>query len=83
MGIVRSYPPGLNKGRAAADAEAAAAAADTFDSIGSMLEGVQDFAARALKDELAGGHYQDQAAEILDAISDAIGAAKEAEGKIR
>jgi hypothetical protein len=83
MGIVRSSPPGLAKGRASADAEATANAADVFDTISTMLEGVKDFARSALKDELDGGHYQDEAAGVLDAISDAIGEAKSAEGKIR
>jgi hypothetical protein len=80
---MNSIRPGLNKPRAAADAEATLGAADGFDTISTMLERVQEFAASALKDELAGGHHQDEAAEVIDAISDAIGLAKKGEGKIR
>jgi hypothetical protein len=83
MGIVRSHSSGLNGGRASADVEASAGAADVFDTVSTMLEGVRDFATVALKDELDGGHFQDEAGAVLDAVSDAIGAAKNAEGKIR
>jgi hypothetical protein len=61
------HRPGLNHARAAAEAEAAADVADVMDTIAGMLEMVQDFAKRALKDELEGGHHGDEVAEVVDA----------------
>jgi hypothetical protein len=82
MNSINAYPGTLNRGRSAADREAASSAAGFVDSIAAMLQGVQDFAERALKDELDGGQHMDEVAEVLDAISDAIGKARKAESKI-
>jgi len=76
------HTPGLNRARAAAQSEAAATVADAMDTIATMLQGVQDFADRALKDELDGGEHGDEAGEVVDAISDAIGKARNVEGKL-
>ena len=78
---MNSIRHGLNHGRAGVGAGATAEAADVFDTISTMLEGVRDFATRARKDELAGGHHQDEAGEVIDAISDAIGKAGNGEGR--
>lgn len=79
---MNSLRPGLNKGRAAADAEAAASAADAFDTIANMLDRVQEFARLVLKEDLDGGLYHDEAANVVDAISDATGKARQAESKL-
>jgi hypothetical protein len=79
---MNSIRPGINHTRAAADAEAAAEAADVLSSIAGMLDKVKDFAERALKAELDGGPYQDEAGAVVDAISDAIGRAQQAESDL-
>lgn len=56
--------------------------ADACASIASMLEKVRDFAELALKEELNGGHFQDEAGAIVDRISDAIGEAKAVAGDL-
>jgi hypothetical protein len=75
-------PGTLNCGRASADHEEVGGTADVLDSIRTMLEGVRDFAERALKEQRAGGVYRDEAAEVCDPIGDAIGKARDAESKI-
>jgi hypothetical protein len=63
------------------DREAAVAATDVLDSIVTKLLRLQDFARIALRDELDGGQSQAEATDVMDAISNAIGAARTAESK--
>ena len=82
MGIIPSRYPGLNRGRSSGDAEAAACAADLFDTSATLLQGVQHFARPRLNEKLNGpppgpGGRSDRR-ELC-----AIGAAKNREGKVR
>ena len=76
------HRPGLNTAVAAAEAEAVASVADVMDTIAGMLGLVQEFAERALKDELADGEHGYEAGQVIDAISDAIGKARSVQDKL-
>jgi hypothetical protein len=76
------HRPGLNRARAAAQSEAAASVADVMDTIATMLQGAHYFAEQALKEELEGGEHGDEAGEVVDAISDAIGKPRNVEGNL-
>lgn len=65
-----------SSGRLLQDRETAAAAADVMDSITTKLLRVRDFARIALSDELNGGKIQAEAIDVIDAISDAVVAAR-------
>lgn len=58
------------------DREAAAGAADVMDSIATKLLRVRDFAQIALRDDLTGGDIQAEAIDVVNAITEAIEAAR-------
>jgi hypothetical protein len=58
------------------DHEAAAAAADVMDSIATRLLKVRHFAQIELRGDLTAGEAQVEAVDVLDAITNAIEAAR-------
>ena len=61
---------------------ARASTADICDTIANMLTTVKGFAENALKDQVNGGHFQDEANGVLDAIANAIGEARKVESDL-
>lgn len=64
------------------DNEARASTAHVAKTVAKMLDDVRVYAKTALRYELAGGRYADEAGGMVDKISDAIGEAEKVESDL-